>query len=394
MGQDWDFFNIDKKQLAVDIGYKLMAYYFFENGWAHERFVDSLRTQHLPQAYDDLLTQGRPAAKQHGRLGKLPVELLGMIFDELPSNDALRFAVTCKLLLAAGKQRLTQTLSDRYPSWRGDRILLLGDWFNTREDLPAGLFTDAEWNEGVQIALENIEPEGREAALAEGISMHSFAWISYEKGSFSDSPFRPYNGNRPCDLTWEIWENLGPRPGRDRGLTIDEDDESTLIPWAIGKADIRNLNALWKVRYETGGVEVACNLSKGEYIRADGFTVPPAVSLGQALLTRIAWSTGGNAAICGDHEFLDELTKGTWAGDRLAVTTIDALPALGPEVGGGQWRDMTEEVDRLLWHLWTKNYVEPELPDVEEADPEEADSEEAGTEKAGSEEADSEEVMP
>ncbi|KAI0650871.1 hypothetical protein C8Q79DRAFT_945482 [Trametes meyenii] len=368
MGQDWHFFNVDKKQHARDIGGKLMVDYFLEPyEWAHDRFIDSLRTQHLPQAYDDLLTQGRPVARQHGWLGKLPAELLNMIFDELSSGDALRFAVTCKLLLAAGKRRLTQTLSDRHPTWRGDRIILLGDWFHGHEDLPAGLLTDAEWNEGVQAVLEGLNPEEREARLADGgIYMDSFALLTYESGAFGDSPFNRRDGNMLCDLTLDIWENLGPKPGRDPRMNHDpEDDDSTLIPWAVGKADVRNLTALWEVRYERGEVEVACNLSKGEYIRADGFTVPPAVGLGQALLTRIAWSTGGNAALRGDDEILDELTQGTWAGDRLAVTTIDALPTLGPEVGGGKWRDTTADVDRLLWHLWTKNYAETKLNEEE-----------------------------
>ncbi|KAI0650872.1 hypothetical protein C8Q79DRAFT_410963 [Trametes meyenii] len=391
----WFLLNIDSRQNALDLWGRLQFCHLVGPvDPLNTRLIDSLREQHLPLAYDELLKQGRPTSRQHGLLGKLPVEMLGMIFDELPSRDALCFAVTCKLLLAAGKRRLTQTLSDRHASWRGDRLIYLGDNAFGREGLPAGLLTDAEWDEVVQDSLAGPSDEerddfedddkGKDAdkfvdsddenydndsddsdsdddVTVDGPRLVSFAVGYYEAGLLCDAPFtaRQRGGNALAPLISEIQAQSQASLAKSSG---DDHNTTALEPWSVGANDIRNLQALWDVRYDirSDSVEVVCNLSKGEYIRADGFTLTPyPVDLGQALLARIAWSTSANGVVIRGHKaFLKELTRGPWAGDRFAVTTIDALPALARGPGlpeGGEWRDTTAGVDRLLAHVYDKN---------------------------------------
>ncbi|KAI0677683.1 hypothetical protein C8Q78DRAFT_105396 [Trametes maxima] len=320
--------------------------------------------------------------------------MLGMIFSELPSRDALCLAVTCKLLLAVGKRRLTQTLSDRHASWRGDRLIYLGESSFGRESLPAGLLTDAEWDEVVQDSI--VEPPADErgnvyegGAHGENVDDYegddsededahvdfddsdesdddddfdaprlvSFAAEHYEAGFLCDAPFndRERGGNALPPLISAIQAQTQTCPRT-------SENDSAPAPSSVGANDVRNLEALWGVRYETSdSVQVVCNLSKGEYIRADGFTLTPyPVDLGQALLARITWSTSvSGVAMRGKKAFFKELTQGPWAGDRFVVTTIDALPALepGPGLEGGlEWRDTTAGVDRLLSHLFNRNF--------------------------------------
>ncbi|KAI0650879.1 hypothetical protein C8Q79DRAFT_411233 [Trametes meyenii] len=370
MGQEWFLFNINKRQHAREIDDKLGAEHYVLPrglGWSHQLLINTLRKQYLPEAYEDLLTQGRPAARQHGPLGKLAVELLSMIYDQLSSTDALCFAVTCKSLLASGKRRLTQTLTDRHFCWRGDRLILLGDYIYGREKLPNGLLTDAEWDEVVQVTLPTLKSEdGETDPVDEDVSMTSSAQDNYDVIHLPDATSDLGKGSSLADVICQVLGDLRrprlrrpqvPRPDTD---SADRDGSSTPPSREIVSNDLKNIHALWPARYEIGnGVEVVCNLLKGEYIRADGFTLPYAIGLGQALLACITWSASNDVAMCIEDEFLERLVQGSWAGGRFMVTTVDALPALGPgELGGREWRDITKSVDGLLWHIWDQNDME------------------------------------
>ncbi|KAI0650880.1 hypothetical protein C8Q79DRAFT_1101776 [Trametes meyenii] len=353
MGQYWYLLNVDKRQNAHDVGEKLTAEYFVIPGaWGYGLLINSLRKQYLPEAYEDLLTQGRPAARQNGLLGKLAVELLSMIYDQLSSTDALCLAVTCKSLLAASKQRLTETLSDRHLFWGGDRLILLGEYTCGRVELPTSLLTDAEWDEVVQASLsEDLKPKMREAGLMDGqVSMPVFATNTYKGGPLYG--FTKREKERLRSIIFRLradWDErmYGSFMRARRSTNGGKHDPPARPSWDVNMNDSENIRALSAVRYDTkGGVEVVCNLSKGEYIRADGFTLPLCVDLGQALLACITWSSSNDVTMDIEDDFLDVLVQGSWACDRFIATTINALPALGPDIG--EWRDVTEGVNRLL----------------------------------------------
>ena len=95
---------------------------------------------------DELLTTGSTAL-QRGPLGKLPPELLGLIFDALPEfRDIIFLCLTCKLLLDVGQRRLQRVTREFFAPWAGCRLVCLGD-LSADTKLPAGLLTDAEKRE-------------------------------------------------------------------------------------------------------------------------------------------------------------------------------------------------------------------------------------------------------
>ena len=115
-------------------------------------------------------------------------------------------------------------------------------------------------------------------------------------------------------------------------------------------------------RGERAGRRVLCNLAKGEYVRAEGLRAPDYANLAHALLARIGWSSSPEVGMVCAEAFKPQLTEGAWAGDRFCIVTVgdgadgavdvEELPDLE---GGLRWKDVTEEVDALLKHIWENN---------------------------------------
>lgn len=58
------------------------------------------------------------------------------------------FAVTCKSLLIAAKRRVLAVSKALHAPWQNSRLILLAmDGTYRRTDLPARLFSDAEWQQ-------------------------------------------------------------------------------------------------------------------------------------------------------------------------------------------------------------------------------------------------------
>lgn len=63
-------------------------------------------------------------ALQPGPLGKLPPELLNMIFGNIRLlTDVIRFSITCKLALEVGKRHLLSALQGYHAIWAGTQVL-------------------------------------------------------------------------------------------------------------------------------------------------------------------------------------------------------------------------------------------------------------------------------
>ena len=84
--------------------------------------------------------------------------------------------------------------------------------------------------------------------------------------------------------------------------------------------------------------------------------------LAHALLARIGWSSSPEVGMVCADAFKPQLTEGAWAGDRFCIiivgdgadgaVDVKKLPDLE---GGLRWKDVTEEVDALLKHIWENN---------------------------------------
>ena len=113
---------------------------------------------------------------------------------------------------------------------------------------------------------------------------------------------------------------------------------------------------------ETGPIERSdlvkgYEVSKGEYVRADGLAVPSHANLAHALLARICWSSSREVGMVCADDYRPQLTAGTWAGDRFCVTSLDVLPETEMDLSDEkrEWRDVTREVSEVLAHIWEKN---------------------------------------
>lgn len=101
--------------------------------------------------------------------------------------------------------------------------------------------------------------------------------------------------------------------------------------------------------------QVLCNISKGQYVRADAlpkrdnsrygrsaYTNDFKMDLSQALLSQIMWSSSPRETSIVYRIESDPVWRGKWAGDRVEVTTLDRLRP------GIKWRDVSKKtVDRL-----------------------------------------------
>lgn len=101
--------------------------------------------------------------------------------------------------------------------------------------------------------------------------------------------------------------------------------------------------------------QVLCNISKGQYVRADAMPKRDSrygrgaynndykIGLSQALLSQIMWSSSPReTSIVYRWIESDPIWRGKWAGDRIEVTTLDRLRP------GIKWRDVSKKtVDRL-----------------------------------------------
>ncbi|OJT15480.1 hypothetical protein TRAPUB_7351 [Trametes pubescens] len=335
---EWYLLNIDRQQRAQTLfgtlDQLLLEGTPKEDPGGHTALLNSLRTPCLPRKVDEWLSAGC-IARQHSPLAWLPVELLDMVLDELLMRDVVMFAITCKSLLSITKRRVLSVLKALHAPWQNGRLILRMNTTYERADLPAGLFTDAEWE---RIATAHLS----RAVHAKFLNL--WGSTQYEVALGRRDPLYHLRRRAPTTL----------RPGV-KGPYGQWNMPSSAVSAkrSEGPSDFRMFSVLWGcagVAYPEGA-RVLCNISKGEYIREDTLTVArdTGATLAHALLARIAWSTQRSITVECAGWAKEELRHGSWAGDRVCVVTMDTLPALGREVG--PWTDVTDAVDRLLWDI-------------------------------------------
>ncbi|KAL0950964.1 hypothetical protein HGRIS_014939 [Hohenbuehelia grisea] len=244
-----------------------------------------------------------------GDLAKLPAEIVCMIFNEIGDvEDAICLALTNHTLLGFGVERvnhLANVLNTPH-SWRGDRIVLLGDW-NEDDDAPKGLITeeDLKFFEERGIGWSSVTSE-------EGYTVTDTSPPSLQK-------YLPGHGPFPDFFTLE------------RVSTLD----------FVSYLNIISAEQFYPEQ------PVLLNLSKRLYVVGESFeksTHPRGFGLGNAIQTRICWSTvypeSSDPPIC----------RGVWAGDRFALEDQAYVDRLVSE--GEEWTDVTEEIAKELVKHW------------------------------------------
>ncbi|KZV65735.1 hypothetical protein PENSPDRAFT_756269 [Peniophora sp. CONT] len=330
MGQYWNLFNIDKRQKAKNVNGRFDSFIFMGHDWlvkllARPEFPDVAPALHLS-----------PAANNKSEIGSfavLPAELITVIYSSISSlDDAACFAATHRLLAAEGFRRVLELRREEcahWGSWAGDRIVTAGDYADI---LPQGVLTPSE----------DAETEGH---------FYSFAWDHYQHNiplaNMSFDGKEPYVGFEYQDIEDEYGDVI------DR-IRIEVPKTAMQRVSRDVTGDYLRVQLLLEStapRYLSRGTWALCNLSRKQYVRADALASMEILDYWQAGCTadgpflkgeRLVLDLGALAMIMTSwSEDVGPVgTLSVWAGDRLAVTTVE-------ELAGGGWEDVSSTGQRL-----------------------------------------------
>ncbi|KAH9899409.1 hypothetical protein C8Q73DRAFT_787297 [Cubamyces lactineus] len=320
MGQIWRIFNVDHRAIYVGTGlYRKLGEWFFRS---HHDLMASLRIPCLPAEIDEWLkSEERMPVHQRSTLLKLSNELLFMIFAELDDATLACLAITCKDFLTIAKPEFLRRIRRWHRSWAHCRIITLGE-YTCSEDLnalPEGLLSEDEKAAVNAYADEMAIKNPEDAKYAR--NLYSYASEHYELDECSSYGMRSYDE----DYDYRLPRRL---TGSDK------------VMYGVLAGPI------FSFTYPKGA-EVLCNISKGEYVRDAGLTVPYRITLAHALVSQTCWSSQPSFAMCCSQEYEEKLMRGRWAGDKFCIVTEDTMPKLED----GEWKDVTKEVDSLLRHI-------------------------------------------
>ncbi|KAI0751178.1 hypothetical protein C8Q80DRAFT_1268458 [Daedaleopsis nitida] len=331
MAQRWEIINLDRRERSKHAGGELGTWFFYPQ----EQLLTQLSIPCLPKEIDHWLAEGAFRSPR-GPISKLPVEMIDLLFKQLSAlHDVINFSITCKSLLAIGKRHILRATSEHYAPWAGCRLVSLGELTPSLDDLPEGLLTPAE---------------RKEIEVTEIPSLCEFGEYDRSLGNFANEFYtHVFSINWRMDrinAASRLADQLRRPPPADDGMHA-----------AARARDAKMFSTLYgdgrRATYPEG-TRVLCNISKGEYVRQDGLTVPNYVNLVHALLARICWSSTADVGMIQQDDFQDVLTRGSWAGDRFCITTLESLPDLITGVKMA-WKDVTSDVRELLSEVWQKN---------------------------------------
>ncbi|PIL37587.1 hypothetical protein GSI_01281 [Ganoderma sinense ZZ0214-1] len=356
MGGHWQILNVDRKEKKVSGGRKVKEIFRTDMSALYK----SLRIPCLPKDVDRWLAHG-PVVVQRKEIARLSAEILDMIFRKIlhdPEDypgynfiDCVSLALSCKQFLYVGQRHVLRSLVSFHGRAADCRLVCLGESAGPDDQAPSGMLTDAELKEIADPDVPKVLPKGpfhneeKEYEPVEATRprcLYSFASAQY----------------KPSDRVLDKLQ----RPLRN--LCVDmhkrEKREGPVIDPRLA-FDKHMVTVLGCAQYfpcpvYPDGPNALCNMSKGEYVLEDKLvaleSLQGKIDLGHALLSRIFYSPGSNVpwAFGGDSEYDDQLAKGPWAGDRFRIAPANGLPELED---GKEWKDVTEEANKLLCHLWS-----------------------------------------
>ncbi|KIP01252.1 hypothetical protein PHLGIDRAFT_374740 [Phlebiopsis gigantea 11061_1 CR5-6] len=404
MGQPWDIVNLDKKDLwpgRDPICNKLGEWF-----WSREviTLVDLL-TERVEAQYrgwsagnkkEDKATN---LARSKSKLLKLPPELICAVFSKLQYIvDVINLCLTHDYLGEVGEPVLEVRIRQMAAFWAGDHIMCFGayaadDDFPPQvmpyvlQALPPPAPEPVETGDTARPCIvEN--GEASEAANDEGPKLDdehddSSAEKEVHEGDIDGGTDGEHDDS---DTSQEVHEGGSAkytppptefyhfcRQNYSRGFEYFDVDDTLIAAYgriALTKSEKQRLdNLLWHgvrnlVKMPPYRSRVLCNITKGVYVRADavddlairvsktvklgpGLTI----TLGQAMLSMICWSSDYSCALRCDSE---RLARGPWTGDAFRVTTFDRW---NPKEDTRAWRDASDEVVQWLEELWKTSVI-------------------------------------
>lgn len=269
-----------------------------------------------------------------GRL-QLPAEIIGMIFSEIDDlKNVFSLGVTNTQLMILGEKRLRELMT--IPSWRGDRIICLGDGAEDN-DLPEGLMTQ-ECKDFLRDAPNLPELDKNDWLSNYGFIPVNFVdWVSDSRSGFQDFETKFLDKQRYALLENAVFLQYRGHHPRDKsdGLYSKIVDQLTSIERVFRVPDV-----LWNLSKKAYVLrEAVLKAFDGTKLKGKKLEDTHVCAvMGNILQLQICWSScdGTNLPIQGLH-------RGKWAGDRFEFTDESVL-RLRLEDEDGVWTDASEEV--------------------------------------------------
>ncbi|TCD71461.1 hypothetical protein EIP91_010167 [Steccherinum ochraceum] len=349
--------------------------------------------------------QWQPNAQ--GKLQDIPPELMVMIFQHL-HDDALALvclSLACQSFFVIGFDSLLERHKEHYYAirWIGDRIMCVGDYANAN-DLPKDVFTPAE--------VELVNPDGSEPEADDAVEDNNTdnqAQLQLQlQQALAHAPFAIGVDDPLFAEFMQAWQSeptgkMDLQPALEKLCMEQRSHESQknayFQPFGKGFWDraaeldfLERLSLTEKKRLldlvhiddtHVHQVDmtlpgwVLCNLTTGEYVRADAFdtiysnTIPdkdegeeedidPKVrttlrALGNSIMSfgavvgaRFCWSSVDDTATV-----TRDLHRGPWAGHRFEITTLDRLRILEEDK---QWKDISDGALTQLKTIWKNEW--------------------------------------
>ena len=239
---------------------------------------------------------------------RFPNEIFLEIFKHCDIHHKIYLALTCRRMLSISLDDIEKNKSKLAAPWVNTRIICVGDYAH---DLPRGVLTKSQ-----QTALSKSDDYDKYNYGGLGSMLNKSVTLFTGK----------INGHKPMK------EFIARLPGH----------------------DYYRLKELYSLYYPARDDWVACNLSKGYYVRASSvakLSKQPAITspfmlrckqdLGHAILSQICWTSDPSGCLVDD--------RGSWAGKRFCITTLGRMPIL-PE--GKEWIDVSAKICWLLKDVW------------------------------------------
>lgn len=271
-----------------------------------------------------------------------------MIFSEIDElENVFSLAVTNTRLMILGEKRLRELMA--IPSWRGDRIICLGDRAEDY-DLPEGLMTQ-ECLDFLRDAPNLPEPDDDWLSDPGFIPVNFVGWASDSRSGFQEFDKNFLDKQKYALLENAAFLQLREYHPRDKsyGLYSKIVDKLTSIERVFRVPDI-----IWNLTKKAYVLrEAVLKAFDGTELEGEELEDSHVCAvMGNILQLQICWSTfdGTNLPIAGLH-------RGKWAGDRFEFTDESVL-RLRLEEEEGVWKDASKEVIGKFLEVYKVEYGE------------------------------------
>jgi len=261
---------------------------------------------------------------------KLPPETVSNIFDQIDFiGDCFCLALTSKRCWLIGQPRMKTIILDLAIQWAGDRIICIGDYLR-RGDLPPNLLSKEE-EEELDRDYDG-DPQGDYDQESQ-LTAYERLIVRCNIG-VSSTAYWPYDLLYKL-VHWQKCKNVPPQ---------------------------YQLKLMTDIKIGYRAAEILRNISKRQYVRRSAllemFETGPErwrlhqIDLGHVVLSRISWSSDPSVAMT----YEGDIHRGVWAGDRLDITSEDALDEKDENGQLVEWTDVTDEVLKEMYEIWLSEY--------------------------------------